>query len=129
MTWLLSYVWANFALIAVVTLAVVGLGLLAFFLKNWKAALIAVVILGAGFGYMWIDKNAYQRRVSEEAAEKVSALENHIQKLNVASEADSKRAAEDAIKIAELEAKANETPANNGACLDIDSARRVRDIK
>lgn len=129
MMWLLSYVWANFALIAVVTLAVVGLAVLAFFLKNWKAALAALVILGAGFAYMWIDKTAYQRRVSEEAAEKVLALENHIKKMNDAAEAHDKRAAEDATKIAELEVKANETPANSGACLDIDSARRVRDIK
>jgi cell division protein FtsX len=127
--WALSYLWANFALILVVTLAVVGLGFLAFFLKNWKAALAAVVVLGLGFAYMQIDKNAYQRRVSEEAAERVDALKKQIKNMNEAAEADALRAIEDANKIAELETKANETPANSGACLDIDGARRVRNIK
>lgn len=129
MMWALSYLWANFALIAVVTLAVVGLAVLAFFLKNWKAALAALVVLGLGFAYMQIDKSAYQRRVSEEAAEKVKALTDQIDNMNKVAEADVQRAIEDATKIAELEGKANETPANNGACLDIDGARRVRDIK
>jgi positive regulator of sigma E activity len=73
--WFLSYWAANFALIIVVTLAVVALGAVAWFAKNWKVAVAAAAVLAAGFAYMQIDKSAYQRRVAEEAAAQVKLLQ------------------------------------------------------
>lgn len=126
--WALSYLGANAALIAVVALAIIALGALAWFAKNWKLAVAAVVILAAGFSYMQIDKNAYQRRVAEEKAEQVRTLQNRIDTLNKANQADAERAIENATEIARLDALAHDTPANSGDCLDIDATRRVRSI-
>lgn len=129
MQWVLSYVGSNFALIAVVVLAVIALGAVAWFAKNWKVAVAAVVILGAGLAYQQIDKNAYQRRVAEEAAEKVKILQGRLDTMNQANQANAERALQDAARISELETQANETPANAGDCLDRDGAGRVRSIQ
>jgi glucan phosphoethanolaminetransferase (alkaline phosphatase superfamily) len=127
--WLLSYIGGNFALILVVFLAVVALGAVAWFAKNWKVAVTAVVILGAGFAYMQIDKNAYQRRVAEETAAEVNALKARIALTNAAAEREAKRAIADAEQISELKRKASETPPNAGECFDAAAADRVRSIR
>lgn len=133
MLWLLSYVGANWALILVVVLAVAGLGAVAFFAKNWKVAVAALAVLAAGFAYQQIDKNAYQRRVAEEAADKVRALEERLNVLNAANEQDAMRATADAARISELEDKTNAMPppASPGRAggLDRAAARRVSAIR
>jgi apolipoprotein N-acyltransferase len=129
MQWALSYIGTNVALIVVVALLVIALGAVAWFAKNWKVAVAAVLILAAGLAYQQIDKNAYERRVSEEAAEKVKTLQARIDTMNQINQANAERAIEDATKIAEMERIASETPANAGACLDRDAAGRVRSIK
>jgi hypothetical protein len=48
MIWLLSYLASNFALILAVTLCVLALAAIAWFTKNWKAAVAAGVVLIAG---------------------------------------------------------------------------------
>src|SRR5439155_17309238 len=98
--WALSYLGSNFALIAVVALAVVALGALAWFSANWKLLAAAVLILAAGFAYMHVDKEAYGRRIAEESAAKVGSLEKRIKTMSEASEADAKRAAAAADQIA-----------------------------
>lgn len=129
MQWALSYVGTNFALIAVVVLAVVALSAVAWFAKNWKVAVAAVVVLAAGLGYQQIDKNAYQRRVGEEAAAKVAALQGRLDTLSKVSEADARRAAGDAARIGALETLAGETPANTDVAIDAATATRIGAIK
>jgi apolipoprotein N-acyltransferase len=127
--WFLSYLGANFALILVVVLLVVALGAIAWFAKNWKVAVAAVLVVCAGLGYQQIDKNAYQRRVSEEAAERVAVLQSRLDTLQAVSQADAERALKASAIITELERTANMTPPNNGPCLDANAASRVGDIK
>jgi thiol:disulfide interchange protein len=127
--WLLSYVGSNFGLIIMVALSVAALGAVAWFAKNWKVAVAAAVVLALGFAYMQVDKNAYQRRVSEEAREQVEILQRRLGALQLTAKADAARSAEDQKRIAELERLASETPPNTGACLDRDAARRVRAIR
>lgn len=127
--WIWSYITGNFGLIAVVAALVIALGAVAWFARNWKVAVAALVVLGGGFAYMQIDKNAYQRRVAEEHAAQVKQLHDQIAKRDAAAEADAKRAQQDADEIAKLKELANATPANNSACLDRAAADRVRSIR
>ncbi|HDA7126298.1 TPA: hypothetical protein O5T86_001302 [Staphylococcus aureus] len=127
--WFLSYVGANWALILVVALAVIALGAVAWFAKNWKVAVAAIAILAAGFAYQQIDKNAYQRRVSEEAAARVKTLEARLDTLNKANDENTERAINDAAEIGRLREMAKATPANDGPCLDIDAAGRVSGVR
>ena len=126
--WLLSYLGANFALVLVVVLAVVALGTVAWFAKNWKVAVAAACVLAAGLAYQQIDKTAYQRRVSEEAAARVTVLQGRLDTLQAVNQADAVRALAANARIAELEALAAQTPANDTACLPEDAAKRVGDI-
>lgn len=127
--WLLSYITANLALILVVLLAVAGCGLIFWITKNLWAVVTAVVILAAGFAYQQVDKSAYQRRVSEEAAAQTRVLQSRLDAVTDINNANTARAVEDQVKIEELEKLANETPANNTACLDPEAAARIGAIK
>jgi hypothetical protein len=129
MQWTASYIGSNFALILVVALAVIALGAVAWFAKNWKVAVAAVIVLGLGLAYQQIDKNAYQRAVAEQAAAKVAILQDRLDTLTKVAEADAARAAEDALYIAALEAHAGTTPPNGGPCLPADAAKRIGGIK
>jgi cadmium resistance protein CadD (predicted permease) len=129
MLWLGSYLGANGLLVIVVILAIAALGGVAFLAKSWKLAVIAVIVLGAGLAYQWIDRQAYQRRVDEEARARVTALEQRIATMNWAAEEDAKRASADADRIAALEGLVNDTPANADRCLDRDAAGRVRAVR
>lgn len=129
MLWMLSYLGANFALIVVVTLAVLALAAVAFFARNWKVALAAIAVLAAGFAYMQIDKNAYQRRVSEEAAAQVAMLRGRLVTLQKQTDADAERAKTDATYIETLEAEASQTPANATPGIPADVAKRIGAIR
>lgn len=129
MTWLLSYIGSNFALIAVAALAVVALGAVTWFAKNWKVAVAAAAVLAIGLAYQQVDKNAYQRRVSEEAAARIRILQGHLDVLNKVTEADAKQAARDAAAIDALRSLAGQTPANTGPSLPLDSAKRIGAVK
>jgi predicted negative regulator of RcsB-dependent stress response len=134
--WALSYLGSKFALIIVVFLAVVALGAVAWFAKNWKVAVAAALVLAAGFAYMQIDKSAYQRRVAEEAAAQIEMVRSELKTaqgrlatLQKISDADAKRAFDDAKRIDELETMATATPRNDGAALDAATAKRIGAIK
>lgn len=127
--WLLSYIGSNFALIAVVILAVVALGAVAWFAKNWKVAVAAAAVLAIGLAYQQVDKGAYQRRVSEEAAARVRLLQAHLDVLNKVTADDAKRAQEDAAEMERLRALAGATPTNVTVALPVDAASRIGAIK
>lgn len=125
MTWLLSYIGSNFALIVIVTLLVVAFGTIAWFTKNWKVAVTAVAILAIGLAYQQVDKNAYQRRIAEEAAARVRLLQAHLDTLNKVNQADAEQAAKDAAEIEQLRTVAGDTPDNASPGLPLDAAKRV----
>lgn len=127
--WILSYLGANFALIAVVALSVLALAAIAWFTKNWKAAVAAGMVLIAGLSYQQIDHNAYNRAQAEQKAREVAVLQGRIAALEQASANDAARAAADAATIDALREQASQTPANDAACLDIDAAKRVGEIR
>jgi len=127
--WLWSYVSANLALILVVILVVVALGALAWFVRNWKVAVAALAVLAMAFAYQQIDRNAYQRRVAEEAALKVGLMQKRLEALNSLTEAYNARYEADQAELDKLKRLASETPNDNRPCLGIDAARRVRDIR
>lgn len=129
MAWALSYIGSNFALILVVVLAIVALGAVAWFARNWKVAVAALLVLGAGLAYQHIDKTAYQRRVSEEAAAEVATLKGRLATLQKQTAADAERAKADAAYIESLEALAGETPPNNTPAIDKSTANRIGAIK
>ena len=127
--WLLSYLGANFALVLVVVLAVVALGAVAWFAKNWKVAVAAVVVAMAGLYAQQFDKNGYDRRVAEEVAEQTKVLQSRLNTLQAVNAADVERALAANARIAEQEALAAQTPANANQCLPEDAAKRVGDIR
>jgi len=124
----MSYLGANFALVIVVVLAVLALAAIAWFAKNWKVAVVAAAVLAAGLAYQQIDKSAYQRRVSEEAAQQVKVLQGRLNTMQDINAADTARSLADAERIANLELQAMQTPANDAPCLPEDAAKRVGDI-
>jgi hypothetical protein len=119
---------ANFALVLVVVLAVVALGIAAWVFKNWKIALVAIAVAAAGLYAQQFDKNGYDRRVAEEVAEQTKVLQARLDTLRDVNAADAERALAANARIAELEALAGQTPANDTACLPEDAAKRVGDI-
>lgn len=129
MFWALSYLGSNFGLIIVCIVAVIALGAIAWFARNWKVAVAAAAVLAAGFAYMQIDKSAYQRRVNEEAQAQVKLLNNRLASLERVNGEYAQKVLLDAKAISELKRLASETPKNDTACLPLDAARRVRAIK
>jgi|APCry1669192522_1035417.scaffolds.fasta_scaffold00945_7 uncharacterized protein HemX len=129
MSWFVSYVGANWSLAVVVTLSVGGMALIAFLTRNLWAVVIALGLMAAGFAYVQVDKAAYQRRVSEEAAQQVKALQGRLDTLQAVNAADVARSLADAERIANLELQAMQTPANDAPCLPEDAAKRVGDIR
>lgn len=127
--WALSYIGSNFALILVVVIAVIALGAVAWFARNWKVAVAALLVLGAGLAYQHVDKTAYQRRVSEEAAAEVATLKGRLATLQKQTDADAERAKADAAYIESLEALAGETPPNDTPAIDKATANRIGAIK
>lgn len=129
MQWALSYIGSTWALILVVVLAVVALGAVAWFSRNWKVAVAAIIVLALGLAYQQIDKNAYQRAVSEQAAAQVKALQARVALLNAVTKQDAERAAKDAAEIEQLREHAGQTPANTSPCLDDGAAARIGAIR
>lgn len=129
MPWIFSYVGSNFGLILVVTLIVAALGAITCFSRNWKVAVAAVAILAAGFAYMQIDKTAYQRRVAEEASEKLKTMQYRLDATNALYVSYQKLYTADQKELSELKRRASETPPNGSPCLDRDAARRVQSIR
>ena len=129
MTWALSYIGANFALVLVVAFAVLALAAVAWFAKNWKVAVAALAILVAGLAYQQIDHNAYNHAQAEQKAREFRVLQDRLGALLTISAADEQRAKAAEATIDALRSQARDTPANNKPCLPKDAAKRVGGIK
>lgn len=132
----LSFIWNNWAIILAVFLAVIALGAAAWFFKNWKFIMYAVIVACVYFAGEAIWNNGYNTRNEEELTKQaqqykaeIVRLNKRADDLNKANAANTEQALADAAKIQELETQANATPPNSNACLDVDSARRVRSIR
>jgi hypothetical protein len=123
------YLAAHWTLVLAVVLGVVGLGAAAFFLKNWKFAVAAIVLAIAGFLYQGAVTHGIQLQMARDAAIKVALLNGRLEAINKIAAQDADLARANAQRISELESLANDTPKNDGACLDLDAVNRLRNIK
>lgn len=121
----LSYIGAHWFLILSVILGTAGLAAFAWFTKNWKAALAAIVLVFAGLAYQSADLGGYKRRIDEEKAQQIQTLQNRILTLSIISAKDNQQAIADAYTNSKLKDLASETPRNDGPCLDAAAAHRV----
>lgn len=126
---LLSYLGSNWVLVILVVLGTAALGYVSFILRNWKLALAAVLLVMLGLGYQKANMDGYKRKVNEDAQAQLTTLKHRLATLSLLNASDTKRAQADQATISELKRLARETPKNDGACLGIDAARRVRAIK
>lgn len=97
--------------------------------------IVALVIATVAFGTGWKVRDAFcdaaALRVQAQAYEaKIRALQDNIAQINGTLEADSKRAAEDAAKIEDMEREANELKSkiSAGICLPSDDTERLREF-
>jgi hypothetical protein len=129
MSALLLYLASHWVLVIITVLAVVALGAAAYVFKNLKFALAAIAVAIAGFMYQGAVMHGVNLQIERDMAIKVALLNGRITTLNTASEKDAALAIEDAKEIERLKGLSSETPANGNACLDVDAARRVRNIR
>jgi hypothetical protein len=126
---LISYIASNWELIVVVVLAVIALGAAAWFLKNWKIAVAAIVIAAFGFAYQSANMAGFNRAVAIETAVRTKLLQGRLDTLTTLAVKDNEQAIVDAKRINDLESIANETPKNDGFCLDASAVGRVQSIR
>lgn len=125
----LSYFAAHWVLFVIVVLAVIGLLAATWFLKNWKFAAAAIVLVIAALAYQSANMDGYKRKVDEDAKAQVVVLQKRLLAVNFALADDAKLAAANAELNSKLEALSRETPHNDSPCLDLAAARRVRAIR
>jgi uncharacterized protein involved in exopolysaccharide biosynthesis len=125
----LSYLGAHWILFIIVVLAVVGLGLLAWFTKNLKYVLAAVVLVIAGLAYQSSNMDGYKRKVSEDAQAQVNILTERIAAMSHVTSLDNQHAVSDAYLNTQLKDLSRATPKNDGPCLDAASAHRVWTVR
>lgn len=128
MTTAISYIFAHWFLILSVITGTVALVAFAWFAKNWKAAVAAVVLVMAGLFYQSADIGGYKRALDERKAEQIRMLNDRIATLSLINAADTQRVLSDAKLNNQLEDLSRDTPPNTGACLDRAAAGRVRSI-
>ena len=123
----LSYLGSHWMLFIIVVLTVIVLGAASWFLKNWKLAATAILVVCVGLAYQSANMEGYKRKVAEDAQAQVVILQKRLLTLNIVAQADAARQKADRDYIDKLEAR-SETPKNDSACLGLDAARRVRAI-
>lgn len=121
----LSYIMAHWFLILSVVGLALGLATFAWFTKNWKAALAAVVLVFAGLAYQSADLGGYKRALDERKAEQIKTLTDRLALTGILAAADAHRAQADAALNTQLEDLARDTPPNAAVCLDAAAAHRV----
>lgn len=125
---LLLYLATHWVIVIAVCLAVIGLGIASYVLKNLHYAIIAAALATAGFLYQGAVMSGIQDQLNKDAAAQSETYKSHLREIGVLSLKDAAQSKLDADKIDKLESKASETPKNVGACFDVDTARRVSNI-
>jgi Tfp pilus assembly protein PilN len=124
-----TYFASHWTLVIACVLGVAGLGAAAFFLKNWKIAVVAVGVAIAGFLYQGAVTDGIKTQMAKDAKERIAFLQEFIDAGNRANEADAKRALEDQKTIEQLQEQVSATPKNDSSCLDAGAAGRLRNIR
>lgn len=96
--------------------------------KNLKFLIYAAIVGGAGIGAYGIYKAGYNARVIEDVATQTKTLTDRLASMEAIKQADDERAERDAQLLAEMEKRANETPANPTVCLDRAARDRVQHV-
>lgn len=125
----LLYLAAHWSLVIAVTLIAVGLGAAAFFLKNWKIALVAIFIVAAGLSFQGAVQHGINLEIAKQVAIKTKVLEGRLATYQTLAAKDTARALEDKKLNDALERLSSETPANDSKCFGIDATRRVQSIR
>lgn len=123
-----SYISAHWFLIISVVGGTAGLVAFAWFTKNWKAALAAVVLVMAGLAYQSADLGGYKRALDEQKSAEIELLKKRLLTVSMVTELDAQRARLDQELTLNLKKLSSETPVNTAPCLDLAAARRVRAI-
>lgn len=121
----LSFFVSHWTLFIVAILGVVGLCAAAWFLKNWKLALAAIVLTVVCLAYQSASMEGYKRRINEEAQAQVKLLTARLGVLQLTQALDAQRATSDAYLNSQLDTLSRDTPHNDSACLDLNAAHRV----
>lgn len=121
----LSYIGAHWFLILSVVGISAALAAVAWFTKNWKAAVAAIVLVFFGLAYQSADLGGYKRRVDEAKAEQIKTLTDRLAVTNLVTSMDAYVALANAKLNTQMEDLARETPANAAVCLDAAAAHRV----
>lgn len=103
-----------------------------FGLKGIAIASGVALLVGAGFGWKTRDAFCDAAQAKAELAmarAEVKAIQDRLLAADAAVAAYERRLTEDAAADRANREKADDTPANAGACLPADAARRLRDIK
>ena len=124
----LSYLGSHWVLFISVVLIVIVLGAASWFLKNWKLAAGAIIVVVFGLAYQSANMDGYQRKVAEDAQAQIKVLGARLLAANIIASQDTQRATADAFLNSKLDALSRETPFNPAGCLSLDAARRVRAI-
>lgn len=124
----ISYISAHWFLILSVVGGTAGLVAFAWFTKNWKAAVAALLLVVAGLAYQSADLGGYKRALDEQKAAEIETLKKRLLTVAMITEADAQRALADQYAISQLKKLASETPINTAPCLDAASVGRVRAI-
>lgn len=98
-----------------------------------KAAILAVVVAVSFGGGVWVrgafcDSAAQKLKVANLTAQ-IAILQTRIATVSKAAEADKAQSARDAAEVARLQKLIDETPANDGACLDEGAAGRIGGVR
>lgn len=125
----LSYIMAHWFLILSVVGLAIGLAAFAWFTKNWKAALAAVLVVFMGLAYQSADLGGYKRALDEQKAAEIKLLHGRIATLSLVTSLDAQVALDHAKLNTALESLSFETPPNAAPCLDRAAAGRVRAVR
>jgi endonuclease/exonuclease/phosphatase (EEP) superfamily protein YafD len=107
----------------------VGLAYVAFVLRNWKIAAAVAAIVFSIIAVQQIYSAGYHARIDEEVAARTRQLQDRLDTLQKAAEADRQRADEDAARIEDLQKQVSATPENKGKALPRDAANRIGGVR
>lgn len=129
MMWLLSFLASNWFHVLLAILALVVCAAVAWFFRNWKAVVAAVLIGAVLIGASVIDKRAYDRRSAEVIAETRRIAEQRLKIIEQLQEDDRVQRDRDAAEIERLQKIIDGMPEDNSPCGDDNSFNDIRNIR
>lgn len=125
MSWLFSFLGGNWLLTGGAFLIVAGLGVFAYFFRDWRAIIAAACIVGVVITIGVIDRRGYQRRTNEVIAEMQRIANARTMIITDIQATDAAQQQADTAEIARLRELIDASPANDAPCGDEGFAERV----